>query len=137
MSDNESISSLNLIPFDIANLRGVTRDLTFNIYLKLSETNNPCIFTTTMGLDYKRLAHYAQKGVKELYIRAEDLGAYRQFISKTADSIFNDPNVATEKKIAALINITEQNIAEIFENFDVNEETAIATQKLIKNYVNI
>jgi putative nucleotidyltransferase with HDIG domain len=132
-----NVSNLNLIPFDINALRGATRDLTFNIYLKLSDNNTPCIFSATGGLDYKRLAHYAKKGIKELYIRTEDLPAYRNFISKPAESILNNPNTPHEKKIGALLNITEQNMSEIFENFDVSEETAEVTQKVIKTYVNI
>ncbi len=129
--------SLHLIPIDIATLRGLPRDLTFNIFLKLSDNNSPCIFSTTGGLDYKRLAHYAKKGIKQLHIRVEDLDLYRLFVSKSAQSVFKDPDSSRERQIASLINITEQNITEIFEYFDVSEETAQVTQKLIRNYVDV
>jgi hypothetical protein len=71
----------DFVPIEVSSLRGMCRDLTFNMYLKLSEDNMTCLFSTSSGLDYKRLAHYAHRGVKELYIQAGDLDAYRKFVS--------------------------------------------------------
>jgi putative nucleotidyltransferase with HDIG domain len=113
------------------------RDITFNIYIQIGPNNVPCLFTAQSGLDYKRLAHYSLKGVTELMIKIEDLEVYRKFVAKPADLILTDPDTPREKKIGALLNMTEQNMSEIFENLDVSAETAETTQKIIKNYVNI
>src|SRR5689334_18763246 len=99
---------------DIQTFRNAIRDITFDVFLKLAENNYAHVFSKTTGLDYKRLAHYISKGVTKLYIRPEDEVAYKAFIEKTADSIFKDPNVSQERKIASLLNMTEQNMAELF-----------------------
>lgn len=122
---------------DIQKLRHATRDISFDVYLKIADDNFAHVFSRTTGLDYKRLAQYLLKGVNELYIRSEDEAAYKAFIAKPAASIFADPNAPVEKKIASLLNMTEQNMSEIFAQMRVPEETAEDTQKVIKSYVDL
>jgi putative nucleotidyltransferase with HDIG domain len=105
--------------------------------LKLSDDNVVHVFSRTTGLDYKRLAQYIQKGVKTLYVHPEDQLAYNTFIARPAIEIFADPSTPQEKKIAILLNMTEQNMAELFSQISVEEETAANSQKIIQNYVNL
>jgi putative nucleotidyltransferase with HDIG domain len=127
----------NLLPVDISTFRNVTRDINFDVFLRLSDENIAHVFSRTTGLDYKRLAQYMQKGVKELYIRKEDEEAYKAFISRPAFVIFEDPTTAPEKKIATLLNMTEQNMAELFTQLTVQEETAASAKRVIKGYVDL
>ena len=117
--------------------RNVTRDISFDLFLRLSEHNYAHVFSRTTGLDYKRLADYTRKGVTDLYIKQTDEAAFQTFITRTTDQIFADPTTTQEKKIATLLNMTEQNMAEVFSQFDIPEETAEATCKVIKNYVEL
>jgi putative nucleotidyltransferase with HDIG domain len=135
--DSGSQTQPALISVDILTFRKATRDIDFDVYIKLSNDNVAHVFSRSTGLDYKRLAQYIQKGVKELYIRAEDEAAYKAFISRPAQEIFSDPNTPQEKKIATLLNMTEQNMAEIFSQFAIEDETAQSTQKLLTNYVEL
>jgi len=124
-------------PVDITTFRNATRDISFDVYLKLSDENFAHVFSRTTGLDYKRLAQYIQKGVTELFIRPEDEPLYKKFVTRTAESIFNDPETSHEKKIATLLNMTEQNMAEIFTQLNVPDDTATKTQRVVKNYVDL
>lgn len=126
-----------LKPVDIATFRNTTRDINFDVYLKLSDENVAHVFSRSTGLDYKRLAQYIQKGVKELFIHPDDVGAYQAFVARPAQLIFNDPNTPQEKKIATLLNMTEQNMAELFTQPHVSEDTAGNAKVLIKNYVDL
>jgi len=132
-----STSPVNYKAVNITSFRGATRDISFDVYLKLSEDNMAHVFSRATGLDYKRLAQYIQKGVTDLFIRAEDEPAYTVFISRTADVVFNDPNTAQEKKVATLLNMTEQNMAELFAQVNISEDTANKSQKVVKNYVDL
>jgi putative nucleotidyltransferase with HDIG domain len=107
------------------------------VYLKISDDNIAHVFSKSTGLDYKRLAQYIHKGVKELFIKTEDVPAYEEFVARTADLIFNDSKTTQEKKIATLLNMTEQNMAEIFVQHNISEETAENTKKVVTNYVNL
>jgi putative nucleotidyltransferase with HDIG domain len=127
----------NYVAVDIQTFRNATRDISFDVFLKLSEDNYAHVFSRTTGLDYKRLAQYTFKGVRELYIHPEDRGAYDTFVSRSAEKIFNDPSTPPEKKIATLLNMTEQNMAEIFSTLNIGEDTAENAQKVVKNYVNL
>lgn len=123
------------IPID--RLRKMTRDISFDVYIRLSEDNYAHVFSRTTGLDYKRLAQYIQKGLTELHIREEDQVSYDAFMARPAEVIFHDPHVSPERKIAVLLNITEQNMAEVFSSINVSEETVQSTEKVIKNYVEL
>jgi putative nucleotidyltransferase with HDIG domain len=122
---------------EISTFRNVTRDINFDVFLRLSDENVAHVFSKTTGLDYKRLAQYMQKGVRELYIRKEDKALYDAFVAKTAQKIFDDPNTPQEKKIAVLLNMTEQNMAELFTQSNVSESTADSTKTVIKSYVDL
>ncbi len=132
-----SDSNLSYLSVDIRSFRNATRDIGFDVFLKISDDNFAHVFSRSTGLDYKRLAQYIQKGLTELYIRVEDQGAYQDFVNHSADSIFSDPSTAQEKKIATLLNMTEQNMAELFTQLSVPEETAKNTEKVVKNYVKL
>lgn len=129
------MSEKDLIPVNIQTFRGAIRDIDFDVFLKLSEDNVVHVFSRTTGLDYKRLAQYIQKGVKELFIRRNDEPAYRSFVSRPALTILNDPTTSQERKIATLLNLTEQNMTEILMQANVEEKTAASTRAVVKNYV--
>jgi putative nucleotidyltransferase with HDIG domain len=137
LSSRSQINAAELIAVDIQTFRNSTRDINFDVYLKLSDTNVAHVFSRTTGLDYKRLAGYIQKGVRELCIHPEDKGAYEAFVARPAETILNDPGTPLEKKIATLLNMTEQNMSELFAQINVNEATAEASQKVIRNYVDL
>lgn len=130
-----SDATQNLMTVDIKTFRDATRDIDFDVFLFVSEGNFAHVFSRNTGLDYKRLAQYMAKGVQYLHIRREDEPAYRKFISRKASEIFSDPSTPQEKKIAVLLNMTEQNMAEIFSKMSVEEDAAKDTQRLIKGYV--
>lgn len=135
MSTRIIVSEQELIPVDILALRKFTRSINFDLYLKLSDEKVTCVFSRTSGIDYKRLANYIQKGIKQLFIHKDDQPAFEAFLSSSAEKIFNDPNTLPEKKIATLLNMTEQNMAEVFSQVHVSEETSKTTQKVVRGYV--
>jgi putative nucleotidyltransferase with HDIG domain len=126
-----------LITVNIESFRNSTRDINFDVYLKLSDDNVVHVFSRSTGLDYKRLAQYMQKGVAHLHIHPEDKEAYEAFVARPALVIFNDPKTTQEKKIATLLNMTEQNMAELFTQMTVTEETAETSQRVISGYVDL
>jgi len=135
--ENTRKASEGFTAVDIQSFRTATRDISFDVYLKLSDDNIAHVFSRMTGLDYKRLAQYVFKGVQDLYVRNEDLPAYKAFTAKTAEQIFNDPDTPQDKKIATLLNMTEQNMSELFVQANVPEELAVNTQKVVRNYVNL
>jgi len=137
LSERLNCSPDDLIAVEIQAFRNATRDINFDIYLKLSGDNVAHVFSRTTGLDYKRLAQYIQRGVTHLYIHPNDFESYKTFISKPAHVVFSDPGTSQERKIASLLNMTEQNMAEIFTQVKMEEETAVNAQRLIKSYVDL
>jgi putative nucleotidyltransferase with HDIG domain len=127
----------NLVAVDILTFRNATRDISFDVYLKLSEENVAHVFSRSTGLDYKRLAQYISKGVNELFIHVDDMGAYKEFIARPAHAVFADPQTSPEKKIATLLNMTEQNMSELFTQLNVGEQTAESSKRVIQNYVKL
>jgi putative nucleotidyltransferase with HDIG domain len=126
-----------LIAVDIQTFRNATRDISFDVFMKLSEDNVVHVFSRTTGLDYKRLAQYILKGVQHLFILPHDLEAYKAFAARPAFKIFEDPHTSNEKKIATLLNMTEQNMAELFSQLSVSEETAANSKRVIHGYVDM
>jgi putative nucleotidyltransferase with HDIG domain len=136
-SDKTSRSIENMIAVDIHTFRDSVRDIGFDVYLKLSNENLAHVFSRATGLDYKRLAQYIQKGITKLYIHKDDESAYQAFVARPAYAVFNDPATSPEKKIATLLNMTEQNMSELFSQINVREETAESTKLVIRGYVEL
>ena len=103
----------------IEKFRNATRDISFDVYLKVSEDNFAHVFSKTTGLDYQRLAQYFIKGVTELFVLKKDREAFEEFITNTPAKILNDPKTTTEKKVSTLLNMTEQNLSEVFNQVEV------------------
>ncbi len=137
MADRNLNLPEKLIAVDILTFRNATRDISFDVYLKLSEDNVAHVFSRSTGLDYKRLAQYIAKGVKQLFIHVDDSAAYQDFISKPAHAIFSDPQTSPERKIATLLNMTEQNMSELFTQLDVGEETVESSKRVIQSYIEL
>jgi HD-GYP domain-containing protein (c-di-GMP phosphodiesterase class II) len=78
---------------------------------------------------------WIMKGVQHLYILPQDIDAYKAFVARPAHLIFEDPNTSNEKKIATLLNMTEQNMAELFSQINVSEETVATSQRVVHGYV--
>ena len=135
LSDSSISDKYLAIP--IQKFRDATRDINFDVFLKLSEDNFAHVFSRSTGLDYRRLAQYTQKGVRFLYIKREDETSFHKFIEKTAHELFNDPGTSNEKKVAVLLNMTEQNISELFSQMEIPKHTAESTKKVVSNYVNL
>ena len=55
----------------------------------------------------------------------------------TATAIIQSPHESTEKKVATLLNMTEQNLTEIFQGFEVDAETAQRTRTTVNGYVKL
>ena len=137
MQERVQISAEELMSVDIMKFRHSIRDINFDVFLKLADNNFARIFSGTTGLDYKRLESYIEKGVTSLFVLKKDSDLYNAFISVTAEQIFLNPSTSPEKKIATLLNMTEQNIAETLSHLQVDDETAQSTQKIIHNYVDL
>ena len=127
----------NFFPVDIRTFRMASKDISFDVYLKLSEDNFAHVFSKSSGVDYKRLAQYISKGVAHLYIRCEDDSLFKEYMQRSPEKIFNDPKVAGAKKVSILLNMAEQNIAELFSIIQVGEEAAATSVKIVKNFISL
>lgn len=125
------------VSVDILKFRDATRDISFDLFLKLTEGNYAHVFSKQTGLDYARLTQYIQRGVTELFVRAEDRAKLDEFLARPADTVFHDPGVPDDKKIVALLNMTEQNMTELFTQLAVPPSTVSNTRKVIRNYVEL
>lgn len=127
----------NFFPVDIRTFRASSKDITFDVYLKLSEDNFAHVFSKSSGIDYKRLAQYIAKGVSHLYIRSEDEALFREYMQRSPEKVFTDPKVADAKKVSVLLNMAEQNISELFSIINVSEEAAQTSVKIVKNFITL
>jgi putative nucleotidyltransferase with HDIG domain len=125
------------VSVDIQVFRNTTKDLRFDLFLRLSETNFAHVFSEKTGLDYKRLNSYVQKGVQRLFIRKSDEDKFKLYVNRAAEDIFEDPTLPGQKRIAALLNMTEQNMTEVFSKVPVNDETALKTKKVVNSYIRL
>lgn len=127
----------NYIAVDIRSFRNSSKDIRFDVYIKLSTDNFAHVFSKSTGLDYRRLAQYIQKGIQDLYIRFEDKPLFDEMLKNNPDHILADPSASPEAKITTLLSMTEQNIAELFTYANVNPETAEKTQQIVRRYVDM
>jgi len=124
-----------LTPIAIATLRGSARNLTFDVFIKVSADNFVHVFSSATGLDYLRLSQYESRGVLALYIRKADLDRYKQHIARSAEQLLTDLNLPDEQRVALVINMTEQALADVFTQVRISEVTAKEVKKVVQSYV--
>lgn len=126
---------------EISVLKATDKHITFDVYLKLSDTNYAHVFSKSTGIDFKRLNSYRDKGVREFYVRNEDKPQYDEFLANRPESIISNPNASNTKKAAALLSLAEQNLSDIFSSLQpqmtLQEEAAEAAKKLVFNFTRV
>jgi putative nucleotidyltransferase with HDIG domain len=122
----------------IEELKRLTRDLPVDLFLRLGTDNYCHVFSRATGLDYRRLLSYRQKGVTELYFRAEDGEHMRQYVNeRRMESLLQNKLIPPEQKAGVLLNWTEQTAAEVFSQAPVTEAAAIESRGLVTSLVDL
>jgi len=119
----------------INELKKLTRDIDFDVFVRLSEGNFTHVFSRSTGLDYARIAHYVHKGVKELYIPQADYDAYVKFKEKNDRLRLAEEKPNSELGVAALLNMTDQALSDIFLNFSITDESVGLVKNVTKKYI--
>lgn len=125
------------IGIEINHFKSKSKDITFDVFLRLTDNNYAHVFSKNTGLDYTRLFQYIQKGVTHLYILSEDQDKCNEYMKQTSENLLNDPKVTHDKKLAHLINLTDQVCTDLFSQVEVPNEIALKTKKLVQNFVNV
>lgn len=125
----------NWVEIPIESLRSPYRDLTFDVFLRLSETKIAHVFSKQTGIDYARLGSYAERGVKTLLIRIEDRPKFEEFALQSSAKILSDKTIPRERKLACVMNLTEQVLDDIFANLSIAENTAKSLRTMVQGYV--
>lgn len=121
----------------IATFRETSRAIPFDVYLHISGDHYAHVFSKTTGLDYKRLVQFENRGVKNLHLRESERKVYEEFIAASTLGVVDRPSEPLEKKITALLNLTEQNLSEVFFQTPLRAESVIRTREIVKRYVNL
>ena len=67
-----TIDGVSYLHVPITVFQNSVREIGFDVFLALSDQNLAHIFSRSTGVDYKRVASYAQKGVSTLLVKAAD-----------------------------------------------------------------
>lgn len=129
------------VKVDIGSFRTSSKNIGFDVFMKLGEANYAHVFSKQTGIDFQRLTHYQEKGVRYLYIKAQDEEAYRDFVRARPDSVIADEEAPETKKAAALLNLAEQNLTEVFSTLqkssELSEDALRSSSKLVKNFIKV
>lgn len=128
---------MQYISVDIKKFRSSLKDLPFDVYIKLSENHYSHLFSKTSGLDFRRLEKYISRGVNELFIKKSDQPNLQKYLENSIHLFSNLENLNLEKKVTLLLTKTEQNLAQIFSELNLSNETILETEAIIKNYSKI
>lgn len=125
-------------PISIDDLKRLTRDLPVDLYLRLAGDNYCHVFSRATGLDYKRLHSYRQKGVTELFYKAEDHEIVTRYLQeRRMDVLLQSPLIMPEQKAGILLNWTEQTAVEVFSSLPVSEAAAEESRSLVTSLVDL
>ena len=129
------------VKVDIGSFRTSDKNIGFDVFMKLGESNYAHVFSKQTGIDFQRLTHYQEKGVRYLYIKASDEEAYKDFVRARPDAVLSDDSVPETKKAAALLNLAEQNLTEVFSTLqkstELSEDALRSSSKLVKNFIKV
>ncbi len=113
------------------------REIRFDVFLRIGADHYAPVFSRATGIDYKRLAQYRARGVRELYLRAQDRQAWDEFSRMEPEAFLGDPAVPPEQKVALLKNLGDASLASVFCQFPLPEDGLEKSQKVVQGYVQL
>lgn len=123
------------VPIEIQRLTSASRTLSCDIFIKISESKMTRIFSVETGLDFIRLRQYIEKGVKEVFVRREDQQKFNDYLQISPDTIFNSEVATKEAKVAALLDLADQSVADFFSKLPIQEVSVEKTKGIIKRMI--
>ena len=135
------MSNPDYISVDLEAFRNAGKDIGFDVYLMLNEGNFAHVFSKATGVDFHRLNHYQDKGIRHLYILRTDEQAFKDFVKGRPESVLSDDSVPDAKKAAALLSLAEQSLTEVFSTLqtstEMSSESLQSSSKLVKNFIKL
>jgi HD-GYP domain-containing protein (c-di-GMP phosphodiesterase class II) len=122
---------------DLSVFRDRTREIAFDLFLRVGSGNYVPVFSKTTGIDYKRLVSYRLKGVECLYVARAEESALAAYLSSDLANTIADPLQPQAKRVAALLARTEQCMSELFVSVGVPEVAARQTAAVVRSYVDL
>jgi len=135
------MDSSEYIKVDVNTFRNAGKNIEFDVFIKLGEKNYAHVFSKVSGVDFQRLSHYQEKGVQYLFIRKEDESVFKQYIQARPETVIQDPHASATKKAAALLNIADKNLSDVFatisKSIPLSDDQVSGSSVLIKNFVKL
>lgn len=123
------------VPVDIRFLRSARRNLCCDVFVRLGGDKMTRVFSRETGLDFERLAQYIAKGVREVFVDKKDIEAFSKYIKVSPEQVISNEQTTNEEKVAALLDMAEQNMTEIFQFLEVPDKVAQKTQSIVNNFI--
>lgn len=93
------------------------------------------VFSKDTGLDFERLAQYITKGVKEVFVLKKGIAAFSKCIKISPEQVISDESTSDQEKVAALLDMAEQNMTEVFHFLEVPDNVATKTSSIVNNFI--
>src|SRR5689334_9908581 len=124
----------DLQPVSLESFWNLPKELTFDVFAQISEGHFVHVFSKSTGLDYKRLAQYRVNGAKHLYVRKDDFAKWENYTAHPISQLIEEKGLPIDRKVALILNLTEQHLTEIFVKLNVTDDLAVSTRDVIHRY---
>jgi putative nucleotidyltransferase with HDIG domain len=131
LSDKDS-DSFPFESIDIKILSTAGRALCCDVFIKISDTKMTRVFSVETGLDFLRLKQYVDKGVKEVFVRKEDLTSFTAYLKHSPEQVFQNADASKEEKVNALLDLADQTVVDFFTKMPIPDVSVEKTKAIIK-----
>lgn len=123
------------VGLDIKRLTSAGKNLNCDVFIKISDAKMTRIFSVDTGLDFIRLRQYIDKGVKEVFIRQEDLGDFSKYLRQSPHLILQSEAATKDEKVNALLDLADQNVSDFFTKLPLPDVSVEKTKEIIRRMV--
>ena len=120
------------VAIDIKNLSTAGRNLSCDVFIKISDTKMTRVFSVETGLDFLRLKQYIEKGVKEIFVRMDDYHAFTHYLHNPPDHVFHSESASKDERVNALLDLADQTVVDFFTKVPLADVSVEKTKAIIK-----
>lgn len=119
-------------------LRRINRALSFDVYIKRTETSYTKIFKKGDVIDWERVALYEDKGITHFYLSSKEYDLYGQLVERLGEQLVDNADKFSGEEASELLrDLAQFTCYEMIENMKIDERSVYNASNVVSGCIDL